>query len=598
MKYRLSSFRQQSDTEGSTKESKRKVLPRDRLQKRREERNLDIYIFFFLFYFDRMYVFVLLHWKEVDGSCSKIHSVADASWIGYLLHQEMHILLMTILCTAKIPSRSGQLLHLMQKSKKTKIHCGICYFFSMCPEQEGAHIFIGNFLKKLYTSHLECPRSYDKLRFDPSKPNCRLMVTHDDYSMMSKLPKERTSVVTILRNPVDRVFSTYEFSVEVAARFLVHPNLTSATQMTGRIRSKNGVSTLEIWPWKYLVPWMREDLFARRDARKRGSVSDIKERNDSYNMEAIVMPLHEFINDPVAHDIIHNGATFQVAGLTNNSYLFESHEVRHCVRKHHTLGEYVLEVAKKRLDDMLYVGLTEDHRESATMFANVVGSQVLSQLKALSSSIERAANNNSELTSAFPDSEPDSNHVHNSTTDEKASKVSLTENDEATNENMTVGELIDAYEVCTSSLRKAQVRRRTTSLKRISPANFSKEARLQVPEVVLQEILSLNSLDVELYKHAQDIFAQQQKHVMQKFVDAEKNTSAFNNSYGAPHWKVVSLATAVFLLLFIFVLVNARRRTSKLKLNEIVSYKIEINERVGFDYRSCTLAFCCGFCSS
>lgn len=100
--------------------------------------------------------------------------------------------------------------------------------------------------------------------FPCSKPNCRLLVTHDDYSMMSKLPKEKTSVVTILRNPIDRVFSTYEFSVEVAARFLVHPNLTSATHMAGRLRSKtNGVSTLDIWPWKYLVPWMREDLFAR-----------------------------------------------------------------------------------------------------------------------------------------------------------------------------------------------------------------------------------------------------------------------------------------------------------------------------------------------
>jgi hypothetical protein len=81
---------------------------------------------------------------------------------------------------------------------------------------------------------------------------------------MSKLTSQRTSVVTILRNPVDRVFSTYEFSVEVAARFLVHPNLTSATQMAARMRAKiRGVSTLDIWPWKYLVPWMREDLFAR-----------------------------------------------------------------------------------------------------------------------------------------------------------------------------------------------------------------------------------------------------------------------------------------------------------------------------------------------
>ncbi|KAK9280532.1 hypothetical protein L1049_014224 [Liquidambar formosana] len=349
-------------------------------------------------------------------------------------------------------------------------------FFLHVP-RTGGRTYFHCFLKKLYSSTLECPRSYDKLRFDPSKTNCRLLVTHDDYSMMTKLPQEKTSVVTILRNPVDRVFSTYEFSVEVAARFLVHPNLTSATRMTGRLRSKtNGISTLDIWPWKYLVPWMREDLFARREARKSKGQNYVKS-NDSYNMEDVVMPLHVYINDPVAKDIIHNGATFQVAGLTNNSYLSESHEVRHCVQNYRTLGEYVLEVAKKRLDNMLYVGLTEDHKESATMFANVVGAQVISQLIESSSRIESLANNKSEQSSFFPHSEPDNNHNLNSSTDQKASEFASTEDVDATNEIMTVGKLMDAYEVCISSLRKTQAHRRTASLKRISPANFTKEAR-------------------------------------------------------------------------------------------------------------------------
>lgn len=97
-----------------------------------------------------------------------------------------------------------------------------------------------------------------------SKQNCRLLATHDDYSIMSKLPRDKTSVVTILRNPVDRVLSAYEFAVEVAARFLVHPNLTSAAKTSEKLRLKKGiVSTLEIWPWKYLVPWMMEELFNR-----------------------------------------------------------------------------------------------------------------------------------------------------------------------------------------------------------------------------------------------------------------------------------------------------------------------------------------------
>lgn len=81
------------------------------------------------------------------------------------------------------------------------------------------------------------------------------------------------------------------------------------------------------------------------------------------------MPLLEFINSPISHDIVHNGATFQVrmfffcelhrsflkliliyvqqiAGLTNNSGHAEAHEIRHCISQHPSLGHYVLEVAK------------------------------------------------------------------------------------------------------------------------------------------------------------------------------------------------------------------------------------------------------------
>nr|XP_019709794.1 protein-tyrosine sulfotransferase isoform X3 [Elaeis guineensis] len=453
-------------------------------------------------------------------------------------------------------------------------------FFLHVP-RTGGRTYFHCFLRKLYTSAQECPRSYDKLRFDPSKPNCRLMVTHDDYSLMSKLPKDRTSVVTILRSPIDRVFSTYEFSVEVAARFLVHPNLTSATQMSGRLRPKTrGVSTLDIWPWKYLVPWMREDLFIRRDARKLVKHRELSETHDPYNMEDMVMPLHKFINDPVAHEIIHNGATFQVAGLTNNSCLVESHEVRHCVRKHPVLGHFVLEVAKSRLDHMLYIGLTEDHKKSATMFAKMVGAQVLSQSEALNSNMESEVSNTTELSSAFPDPDTDgSNQVQHSTNSQQAGKVPSPSDVEPAKENMTVGKLMEAYEACTSTLRKSQANRRTMSLKRIAPANFSKEARLLVPGTVLQQILSLNSLDVELYKHAQEIFMQQQKHLTQNAQDnfmqhqgqlmaeGEQQKNMHGILYGCSPWKIVLLAVAVLLVLVLVLLVvSTGRRTSKLKV--------------------------------
>lgn len=449
---------------------------------------------------------------------------------------------------------------LKHESKEDKHALKDLLFFLHVP-RTGGRTYFHCFLKKLYSSSLECPRSYDKLRFDPSKEKCRLLVTHDDYSISSKLPRGRTSVVTILRNPIDRVFSTYEFSVEVAARFLVHPNLTSATQMAGRLRSKNkGVSTLDIWPWKYLVPWMREDLFARRDARKTRGTSDFTS-GDPYNMEDIVMPLLNYINNPIAHEIVHNGATFQIAGLTNNSYLPESHEVRHCVDKYNNLGDYVLQVAKKRLDNMLYVGLTEDHRESATMFANVVGQQVISQL-VNSNAIGKEANvNNSEQGTSFSDSELD----QNTNSDEKGNETTSSDDNEVNQDNMTVEKLMDTYEVCISGLRKTQTRRRIASLKRISPANFTKEARNRVPQMVLQRIQSLNKLDVELYEYAQGIFAKQHKQAAEKLFDARTLGSIFIYSGGIKLWDAC-LWTMPFVLLFIFLFVNAKRRTLKLKI--------------------------------
>lgn len=40
---------------------------------------------------------------------------------------------------------------------------------------------------------------------------------------------------------------------------------------------------------------------------------------------------------------------------------------------------------------------------------------------------------------------------------------------------MTAGKLIEAYEICMKTLRSTQAQRRTNSLKRVSPANFTKE---------------------------------------------------------------------------------------------------------------------------
>ncbi|KAF2617969.1 hypothetical protein F2Q68_00038496 [Brassica cretica] len=433
-------------------------------------------------------------------------------------------------------------------------------FFLHVP-RTGGRTYFNCFLRKLYDNANECPRSYDKLRFNPRKEKCKLLATHDDYSLMEMLPRDKTSVMTIVRDPVARVLSTYEFSVEVAARFLVHPNLTSAARMAGRIRKKNVISTLDIWPWKYLVPWMREDLFARRDARKVKGVVIIEDDNP-YDMEEMLMPLHKYLDTPTAHDIIHNGATFQIAGLTNNSHLAEAHEVRHCVQKYKSLGELVLQVAKRRLDSMLYVGLTEEHRESASLFANVVGSQVLSQV-VMSNVTAKSKTTKSEERDTVSESGSDKSEIKNGTTKVASDKI------EAKSGTMTVKTLMEVYEGCSTHLRKSQGTRRVNSLKRISPANFTTETRTRVPREVIQQIKSLNNLDVELYKYAKEIFVKEHELVSKKIVSTSKRSIVdLQNVFGEMDDETLWTVALMLLLLFLFFLfVNARRRrTSKVKI--------------------------------
>ena len=62
-----------------------------------------------------------------------------------------------------------------------------------------------------------CPKAYDHLRINMTLPQCYLLSSHDDFSVVSMLPED-ASVLSHIRDPVDRFLSAYEFAVEVAAR--------------------------------------------------------------------------------------------------------------------------------------------------------------------------------------------------------------------------------------------------------------------------------------------------------------------------------------------------------------------------------------------
>ncbi|KAH7330993.1 hypothetical protein KP509_20G011800 [Ceratopteris richardii] len=293
---------------------------------------------------------------------------------------------------------------------------------------------------------------------------CLLLVSHDDYSILSTLPVRSTSIVTNLRHPVDRVFSAYEFTVEVAARFL-RPTLRG--KVDSLKASKMASSTLMIWPWSILVPWMRDDLYERGKHR----ISSAQEKTSpegfsNYNASTFVMPFHEFIHQHLVADNIHNGEAFQIAGLTSNSY---------------TKGA----AAKMRLDKMIFVGLTEKHEDSAKAFAHIVVKQIHAREEPIISTTERSPSAVSE--------------VQNSASDNATGFAK---------QALTVDGLIRTYEKCSGRLQSIQAEHRIVSLKHSLPISFSKEARLGVPEQILEEIKKLNALDLDLFEYVQHRFRQ------------------------------------------------------------------------------------------
>ncbi|KAF3772066.1 Protein-tyrosine sulfotransferase [Nymphaea thermarum] len=184
-------------------------------------------------------------------------------------------------------------------------------------------------LMQLYHDKV-CPITCDTQGWDSRKPKCRVHNVHGDYSIVSKLPKKRTSVVTMVRHPLDRVISIYELSTVAAARYLLYPNMTFAMEAAARECSErhHTLCLLDVWPFKRLMSRLAVELFAR------------------------------------------------VAGLAEGSCLQESHAIRRCIRIHPSLGNYVLDVAKKRLDKMFFVGLTEKHKESMEMFAHSIEAEL------------------------------------------------------------------------------------------------------------------------------------------------------------------------------------------------------------------------------
>lgn len=255
-----------------------------------------------------------------------------------------------------------------------------------------------------------CPKSYDHLRVDVSLPKCHLLSSHDDFSVVEKLPAE-TSVVTQLRDPVDRFLSAYEFAAEVAARSVlkVDPFARAATNKT---------VTEDVWPWSLLVPWFVREAKGRIDgvdaaadaseaalvasggqwiaipapdgkdfyynAALNASSWDLTDeqkskllpRLDPYD-NPLIPSLLEFARHPLARELLHDGQALQVLGLTNYSHWEPAPKLRACLFGHKEVARELLGVAERRLARFTHVGSTGRLRESVEAAAAALGAPLL-----------------------------------------------------------------------------------------------------------------------------------------------------------------------------------------------------------------------------
>lgn len=87
----------------------------------------------------------------------------------------------------------------------------------------------------------------------------------------------------------------------------------------------------------------------------------------------LIIPLADWIETPIAQDLIHEASTLQVLGLTNYSHWKDHIALRHCFFTDSTTRTVLEKIAEARLMSMAHVGLTERLDESVLSLAADLG---------------------------------------------------------------------------------------------------------------------------------------------------------------------------------------------------------------------------------
>ncbi|KAL0055720.1 hypothetical protein WJX82_003741 [Trebouxia sp. C0006] len=313
--------------------------------------------------------------------------------------------------------------------------------------------------------------------------------TVDEETMKTVLPTtiERIGQFTADRTkprPVRLVFSTLlQKHVEVAARALVKD---------APDKDPSKIDTQNVWPWSLLVPFIRQDLMRRAgDIHLSEAAEPAASPLDPYQ-NSLVMPLAEFIEHPLADELVHNGQTLQVLGLTNYSHWKEAAPIRQCLQGSQTTQKLLSSLALKQLQRFVHVGVMDMLDESIEALASTL------KLRLDGPAWRNAANTSTQ-------SEEAQRQADEQAFVEQPSSQLNRQQTEPDSAFLQPGPLWESYRQCALRARRKNAGRRTRSVALLKlpdgrQVEFGSEARAAIDPNILARIRQLNQMDVDLYE--------------------------------------------------------------------------------------------------
>eukprot|EP00928_Gymnodinium_smaydae_P055158 TRINITY_DN38755_c0_g1_i1.p1 TRINITY_DN38755_c0_g1~~TRINITY_DN38755_c0_g1_i1.p1 ORF type:complete len:489 (+),score=89.81 TRINITY_DN38755_c0_g1_i1:107-1468(+) len=354
-------------------------------------------------------------------------------------------------------------------------------------------------LKRGYSDR--CPKSYDALRVNFSNPqaaSCGLFVSHQDYRLVEQTYSwGQPWTLLMIRNPVDRVLSSYEFAVEVSARQI------------GRalVCDYKKVCTRHVWPWTHLVPHFDDIMNTSTRLRvlhhRQGKDPEDQQTCDASNSAAgcslnseaddeldaarnpyacsMMQSLSEFLENETVRDVVDNSAGFQLLGIS---------ELTPVLNQGSDSGG--MPGADEELDVSTSAAVASELRRCTREYGpgSVAGAALLEYaLRRLEHSVDALL-------------------LHERLDDSISMAVTLLKQRRPQAQRILGAD----FQRCVKQQTEKMSKRKTRGMNNLvwpdgSTVWFGREARQNVPDNVIERIRNMNWLDLRLFNRATELFS-------------------------------------------------------------------------------------------